>query len=384
MGHRADESFFREKKPWSERKDEILRCYLPAYLPKIATQRAPILIVDAFAGPGGFDDGKPGSPLIVCQCVQEALSHKLSVPVSVLFIEKIRVLFDRLQTVIQDYAFAKAVHGEFGDFVQAIEKQARDHSVFLYVDPFTVKGLDWEQLDSILRHLEMSRVSIELLLNFNARSFVRWALAAQKLSVPSPDPSIEDVDEIDAHMDTPPSIERLNAIVGGEWWQEITRSSEDFPTKVQQVTKGLCRRLNARFRYVCCHDVKALPHHTVPKYYLVFGSRHPDALLLMNDQMVKSRDKLAELAKPNEDTLFEMRSEELVPDTAKLSEIVTRHASETKRRYSVILDVIQEHFCQFSTPQIRKCIKQLLEEGKMKSETGKPRINDRVKIWTVK
>ena len=61
MGHKADKSFFDEKRHWSKRKDKILECYLTPYLSKIATQGHPVLIVDAFAGPGKFGDGEPGS-----------------------------------------------------------------------------------------------------------------------------------------------------------------------------------------------------------------------------------------------------------------------------------------------------------------------------------
>ena len=141
--------------------------------------------------------------------------------------------------------------------------------------------------------------------------------------------------------------------------------------------------MSERFREVCQHAVKALPHHVVPKYYLIFGSRHPDALKLMNDEMVKSLQTLADLAKPKDPTLFEMRPIELVPDIEKLPSIVLKLASQPMERGFVILAIIREHFCQFSVKQIRGCIERMLREGKLKSETGKIRINDKVKIFAV-
>jgi len=142
--------------------------------------------------------------------------------------------------------------------------------------------------------------------------------------------------------------------------------------------------LSKRFKEVCQNAIKALPHHTVPKYYLIFGSRHPDALILMNDEMVKSRQVLAELAKPKEPTLFEMRPVELVPDIGELPPIILRHASQPIARRNVILNVIRDCFCQFSVKQIRGCIEQMLKTGKLKSETGKTRINDKTKMSTIK
>ena len=383
MGHKADKSFFDEKRHWSKRKDKILECYLPPYLSKIATQGQPVLIVDAFAGPGKFGDGEPGSPLIICQSVQKALTKGLSVPVYALCIEYDRELFSQLSRLIGKFPFAEARHGKFGDYIQQIQEKAKDHSVFLYVDPFTVEGLDWARMDCVFQHLNISHMSIEVLMNFNALSFVRRGLATLKLAIPESNPEIEDTEEIDAPLVTPPSIERLNRVAGGDWWQNILDSSSSFPEKIQNMTNGVCERLRERFQEVCQHAVKALPHHYVPKYYLIFGSRHPDALKLMNNEMVKSLQTLADLAKPKDPTLFEMRSTELVPDIEKLPLIILRHASQPTQRGHVILAVIREYFCQFSVKQIRGCVEQMLREGKLKSETGKTRINDTVKIFAV-
>lgn len=384
MGHKADKSFFNEKRHWSKRKDQILECYLPPYLFKIATQGHPILIVDAFAGPGKFGDGEAGSPLIICRNIQEASSKGLTVPVTLLCIDDDKELYSELCNSIHRFSFAKAKHGKFGDYIPWIQEKAKNHSIFLYVDPFTVEGLDWDQMDSIFQHLSISHMSIEILMNFNARSFVRRGLAALKLTVPEPNSEIEDEEEIDVPLITPPSIERLNTVVGGYWWQEILESSMSFPEKVQAVTNGVCRMLSKRFREVCQHAIKALPHHTVPKYCLIFGSRHPDALILMNNEMVKSRQVLAELAKPKEPTLFETRPVELVPDIEELPPIILRHTSQLIARRNVILNIIREYFCQFSAKQIRGCIEQMLKTGKLKSETGKTRINDKTKIFTAK
>ncbi|MEJ2702049.1 MAG: hypothetical protein P8Z79_06360, partial [Sedimentisphaerales bacterium] len=252
---------------------------------------------------------------------------------------------------------------------------------FLYVDPFTVEGLDWARMGSIFQHLSTSRMSIEILMNFNARSFVRRGLAALRLAVPEPNPEIEDAEEIDAPLAASPSVEKLNTVVGGAWWQSILESSASFPSKIQDVTNGVCERLGERFKEVCQHAIKALPHHTVPKYYLIFGSRHHDALILMNDEMVKSRETLAELARPKEQTLFEIRPAELVPDIEKLPSIILKYASRPTERRFVILGVIRECFCQYSVKQIRGCIEQMLKSEKLKSETGRTRINDKTKIF---
>ncbi len=384
MSHKADKSFFNKKRHWSKRKDKILERYLLPYLLKIATQKAPVLIVDAFAGPGRFGDDELGSPLIICQNIQTALSKGISVSVSTLCIEAEKELFSELSKSIEQFPFAEAKHGKFGDFIQEIEKKASNHSVFLYIDPFAVEGLDWNGMDRVFQHLTISNMSIEVLMNFNSPSFVRRGLAALKLAVPPSNPEIEDTEEIDAPIVTPPSIERLNNVLGGDWWQNILKSPASFPEKVHRVANGVCEHLSERFREVCQHAIKALPHHTVPKYYLIFGSRHPDALILMNNEMVKSRQTLAELAKPKDPTLFETRPADLVPDIESLPPIILKHASCPTERGLVILNVIRECFCQFAVKKIRGCIEDMLKNGTLKSETGKVRINNKVKIFAAK
>lgn len=384
MGHKADQSFFKEKRFWSERKDEILRCYLPPYLAKIATQNAPILIVDAFAGPGLFEDGKDGSPLIICNAVNEAMSRGISVPVSVMCIEPVPESYDKLQKSLSAFSFAEAKKGSFLDYIDTIESKAKTHSVFLYVDPFTVEGFDLNAMDDVFRHLTVSRMSIEILLNFNSTIFARCGLSALKLAVPDSNPEIEDTEPVDAKIEIPPSIEKLNTVVGGTWWQSILKANESFPEKVENISNGICKLFSGRFKEVCKHSLKALPHHTVPKYDLIFASRSQDALLLMNNEMVKSQRTLADLAKPVQPTLFENRPIELIPDFDILPDLIFEHASIPKQRKQVIIDIVRENFCQFAQTEIRGSIEQLLKTGKLKSASGKTRINDQTEIWSVK
>ena len=381
MSHKADASFFNQKKLWSERKDEILRCYLPPYLAKITKLKAPVLIVDAFAGPGRFDDGKDGSPLIICQAVKEALSNNPSATVSVMCIELIDELFSKLETNLSEFPFAKAMQGEFLDHISLIEKKAKTHSVFLYVDPWNVKVLNWDALDTIFQHLTDSNMSIEILMNFNTDIFSRSGLSALTLAAPELAQDTEDAEPVDAEILTLPSLERLNDIIGGNWWQKILKTESSYHDKVQQIADGVCVQLSQRFKEVCQHGLKAKPHHTVPKYHLIFASRHPDALLLMNDQMVKSQRTLADTVKPEEPTFFEMRSTELIPDFDELLSLIIKQAEKRKTRGGIILAIIRQQFGIFACSEIRRHIQSLLKEGKLTSSTGKTRITNTIESW---
>ena len=68
-------SFFKQKKIWSEVKDELLGCYLVPYFNKILSLSNPVLYVDCFAGKGKFDDGKNGSPLIALESLEKSIQQ---------------------------------------------------------------------------------------------------------------------------------------------------------------------------------------------------------------------------------------------------------------------------------------------------------------------
>jgi three-Cys-motif partner protein len=86
--------FFSGKKPWSLIKDEILKKYLPPYLKKVNTLNRGIIIVDGFAGPGIFDDGTIGSPMIIYDIVKSIGEGNILVNKELKHHLKLNVLID--------------------------------------------------------------------------------------------------------------------------------------------------------------------------------------------------------------------------------------------------------------------------------------------------
>lgn len=98
--------------PHTIAKHAILKKYLDAWFPILSSQanqlqekygnslKREILFVDAFAGPGKYKRGEPGSPLIA---LRAAMQHSLRfpIPVRLLFIEKDKDRFDHLKQIIQ-------------------------------------------------------------------------------------------------------------------------------------------------------------------------------------------------------------------------------------------------------------------------------------------
>lgn len=371
MPHKANRTFFQAKRDWSKRKDLILSTYLKPYLAKVITLQRPILIVDGFAGAGRYEDGEAGSPVIIATAVNEALARHTT-PIAVICIEQDDELHARLAQTTSEFPFVSTRHGAFTDYLDEIERLARGSTTFLYVDPYAIAGLKWTAMQRIFQHLQRG-MSVEILLNFSASSFVRRGLAAYALKAPDTEPA-------DAGVE-PPSIEALNDAAGGDWWQTIVRDSEiDFAEQVRQVTAGYCAKLRQHFREVCEHPIRAHWKDSVPKYSLLFGSRQSDALILMNDSTIKSRDDLASKSSV-EPSLFETRPLDLVPDKQQLPEFVLAAAQVRQSWRQLVLKVIREHFCQFTNAQINSAIKSLIRSGRLHSSSGTDIIKDDPELW---
>ncbi len=378
MTHKADSSFFSAKRPWSERKDLFLKCYLKPYLWKVATQKKPILLVDGFAGPGQFDDGKEGSPVILCSAANQARSEGLSVPVKVLCVEKDQSLFGKLRERVGSFDQTTVLNSDFQSVLADIELQARTHSVFLYLDPFTVTGLKLSALDSVLKWVSAGS-SVELLLNFSGTALSR--IGCSLLAIDAAEAADDDEPQLLGSESA--GADDLTEVLGGNWWRDVIVSPKPFAEKVSDLTNGYCDKLKTRLSQVGWHDIRAKSKHSLPKYTMVFGSRHPDALLLMNDAAVQSRGTLAEEEAPSASLLFEMRSESLVPNVDKLPPLVLGVLTGRLSRKALGAKFVREHFGVYSISQINKAISKLITDGKVQSSTGKSRINDDVELWRV-
>ncbi len=132
--------FFQSKKPWSPYKDMILSYYLTPYLPKVCSLGKPVVVIDCFAGPGRFEDGTDGSPLIIAKALR-LIADKGKL-VSAVFIEGKRKYFQRLQESVKDYQdICRTKHGSFEDTAKEIAEMGRKNTVFVYVDPYGIKPL---------------------------------------------------------------------------------------------------------------------------------------------------------------------------------------------------------------------------------------------------
>lgn len=249
---KKNNDFFVEKKAWSVVKDELLGCYFMSYVSKILHTYRPLVYVDCFAGKGKFDDGNPGSPLIALEVIdkcQESTSME-STQIEAAFIDL--NYGDDLRNNLQKYPWVKIISGKYEDNIANVLQGKERCNVFLYIDPYGIKALKCSIFDELSKkHFN----SIELLVNMNSFGFIREACHA--LGTAFNDKTIfDDLVEYDpSKMDkSSESIDELNAIAGGDYWQDIINQYKaetiDGYEAEAKFSEQYCQRLRQSYKYV--------------------------------------------------------------------------------------------------------------------------------------
>lgn len=362
--------FFQEKKPWSRYKDLILDYYLTPYLPKVARLRKSILVVDCFAGPGKFEDGEIGSPLIIAQKLQAL--HDRGIEVLAFFIEANSVLHARLVENTVDLQIPKIVRsGSFRDHITEITHLAQTHTVFVYLDPIKPTDLRFHDLQSVYGQLGIGQ-SVETLINFMSTGFLRavWGLKEHMLN--------NGVIQTD-HS----SVARWNDIAGGDYWQNIAfDESISKSEQADQLATGYAEKLNRWFKYILTYPVRKVYGHELPKYHLIFGSRYPDAVDLMNRAMVKARREFlgAQFMKGR---LFDMRPEKEVIDPEVIRHVIIDTARKCGKTTWKLLRVnaTLEKPCMYNDSEFNQAIKTAIQNGQLGSDCSGTKIKQDALIW---
>lgn len=295
----SSNSFFKEKRAWSKIKDEVLKAYLVPYLAKVSKTRRPIIVADCFAGKGRFDNGEPGSPLIIAEAIVHQLADPTTQAIKGVFIEK--KYFRELQANIPQTPWCIPLDGNYEERMDYFVNNypSRDQNLFLYVDPYGIKSILFSYFEMIRKKKDFH--SVELLLNLNTFGFLREACRLLNCPVSENESPADYESDIN-------SPERLDEIAGGTYWREIISRynvNQRMQIAEEEFIDKYCERLKTVFRYVVNIPIKARLTH-IPKYRIVFGTDHEDALLLMVDNMNRRWAKFREEARNNQGTLFEM------------------------------------------------------------------------------
>ena len=254
--------------PHGRAKHLILQRHLDAWLPIMGRSFAELLYVDGFAGPGIYEGGEPGSPIIA---LRAALFHKAFTtkpPKAVLrffFIEERADRVERLKAEIAALASQQSIptwikhfvaHGEFEPVMKKSFpnlSNAGRRPMFVFIDPFGYSGLPMELIARIA-----GVPHSECLINFTYKSIGRWG----------------------GHGD-PKKEAHLDALYGTPTWRERWGNEE----AMVDLYRDQLAKLGG-FRYICAFKMKDA--RNVTEYFLAFATNEPKGLTVMKRAMWKA------------------------------------------------------------------------------------------------
>lgn len=292
--------FFKEKKDWSEIKDTLLGAYLKPYFQKVLMTKRPIFYVDCFSGKGRFDDGKPGSPIIALDirkdCIAQTRSENAQIDMCFIDLNYASDLELNLSSYSSCYWKPAIFSGKYEKKIIEILKTKKNVNVFLYIDPYGIQALDSELFD-IFSTFEFA--SFEMLINFNSFGFFREACRALKVDY-TKDRALTDLEDlveyspIQVEADQK-SINLLNKIADGTYWQEIVRDFNmgkfDGYQAEGLLSAGYKKQLRKRYSYVLDMPIQ-IKKTNHPKYRMIHVCNHEEGCLLMAQNMLNRTDEL--------------------------------------------------------------------------------------------
>jgi three-Cys-motif partner protein len=223
-----DTTFFQGKRPWSKIKDKVLRGYMPAYLNKIKELGRPILLIDGYAGPGIFSDGGTGSPLIMCESAEQHVPDKYQA----IFVNYNRKHHQTLEDVLIEKGWrhkATPILGDSTAFLAQLSEALSDQTLFVYLDPFGLRGCEFSTLEPFLTRSKT--FSTEIVLNVSMPITHRLASANKVAMGKADDPRI-----VSYHQ-------RMTAVFGGDYWKDIYFSDLTAEDKEFALIQGYQQRI---------------------------------------------------------------------------------------------------------------------------------------------
>ncbi len=305
-------SFFTQKNVWSKIKDDLLEYYLPQYFQKVLMTGRSIYYVDCFAGKGRFDDGEDGSPRIALRIRDTCMQHTQAKNPKINTCSIDLHYANELHANIADFnenGTSQIVSGKYEEHIESLLKNKRGTNVFLYIDPYGIKALDYSLF---ARFADFGFSSIEMLINVNSFGFFRDACRVMNVDY-NQDEAFHDLGDLVEYEPTQvdatrQSEELLISIAGGDYWKAIVKDYKegkiDGYHAEQRFSNEYKQQLRKKYTYVLDMPIciKSKQH---PKYRMIHVSNHEDGCILMADNMCsRSDDLFIEIQSHGQGSLF--------------------------------------------------------------------------------
>lgn len=200
--------------------------------------------------------------------------------------------------------FVKA--GNYEEQICQILDDKKGMNIFLYLDPYGVKHLDFEFLSSLSNKQKFR--STEFLLNFNSHGFLR--VACQFLKVDFRDKVNWDYfTEYDSSLDIPQhkTEKMLTRVAGGDYWKNMVlryyAEGKRFFDLEEDFIQEYCNRLRNHYSYVLNMPIRTKESNS-PKYRMIHATNHFDGAVLMADNIYRRKGEMHEMQLRGQQILF--------------------------------------------------------------------------------
>ena len=167
------------------------------------------------------------------------------------------------------------------------------------------------------------------------------------------------------------SIDELNAIAGGDYWQDIinqykTGTIDGYEAEAR-FSEQYCQRLRQSYKYVLNMPLR-IKKGQRPKYRLIHATNHRDGCLLMVDNICNRWEALQEIQSGGQLSLFEENYDNQIVDETDISNKVSayfaRYSANTSLHES-LAGFFMEYGPICSTGTVKKDLKKLESNGRI-------------------
>lgn len=152
-----------DREPHTEGKHLVLENYLKAWFPILGNTQEQIIFIDGFAGPGEYENGERGSPVIAMETfANHSAAAKITAKIRLAFIEKRADRAKHLQSLVAAWEpkfpnnmKAVVINKEFDPTMKKMlddlkGRHERLAPAFVMIDPFGVKDFSIEVIEGLL------------------------------------------------------------------------------------------------------------------------------------------------------------------------------------------------------------------------------------------
>lgn len=262
----ANEAFFTRRQAAAVLKHGVVSRYLPVFTTMAGTGADEVVLLDGYAGPGRYEDGTAGSPLLLVGTARK--TSQWSRTARCLFCEADIDNATDLRRVLSaeagDDLNYEVFDGPVEMWATGIVRDAGQSPMLTFLDPFGA-ALPYKLLTETLLGRPVSSRT-EVLLNINVEMV--WRIGG-RLTEKVPSPSTEK------------TLSTLDLFFGDTWWREEflrARGSRGAAAEAaQHVVTEFCRRIRAATGFEAFQvPVRRRPGHA-PLFILTLFYRHPFA-----------------------------------------------------------------------------------------------------------